>query len=65
MQKVFEKIIEKLEELNIENQSCSKCTYREECDTMQEKNDIADNVCLCTMLMKLKARESEKHGKIY
>lgn len=57
MQEVFEKILEKLEGMNIENQSCDKCVYIKECDYMQEKNDIADNVCLCTMLMKLKAVE--------
>ena len=62
MQEVFEKIIEKLQELNIEKQSCSKCAYREECDAMQEKNDIADDVCLCTMLMKLKAIEIVKQA---
>lgn len=54
---MIEKMLKKLEELNIESQSCSECAYIKECDAMQEKYDIPDNVCLCTMLMKLKAKE--------
>lgn len=45
---VFEKIIEKLEELQEEN-TCGYCRYRKKCNEVQEKVSVATDLCGATM----------------
>ena len=49
MQEVFEKIIEKLEEIQIEN-TCSDCPHKEKCDEVQENiSDETTDLCGATI----------------
>ena len=49
MQEVFDKIIEKLEEIQIEN-TCSDCPHNEKCDEVQENiSDETTDLCGATI----------------
>lgn len=48
MQKVFEKIIERLKELKTDN-SCRSCQYREKCNEVQETASESTDLCGATM----------------
>ena len=49
MQEVYEKIIEKLEEIQIEN-TCSDCPHKEKCDEVQENiSDEKTDLCGATI----------------
>lgn len=57
-----EKVIEQLEKLDVENQSCQNCKYIKECDDMQEKYNPSEKADLCAMLTRIKAIEIVKKG---
>ena len=49
MKKLIEKIIEKLEEIQIEN-TCSDCPHKEKCDEVQENiSDEKTDLCGATI----------------
>ena len=49
MKKLIEKIIEKLEEIQIEN-TCSDCPHKEKCDEVQENiSDETTDLCGATI----------------
>ena len=63
MQKLIEKIIEKLEEIQIEN-TCSDCPHKEKCDEVQENiSDETTDLCGATikaLAIEIVKQEAEK-----
>ena len=65
MKKLIEKIIEKLEEIQIEN-TCSDCPHKEKCDEVQENiSDETTDLCGATikaLAIEIVKQEAEKYN---
>ena len=65
MKKLIEKIIEKLEEIQIEN-TCSDCPHKEKCDEVQENiSDETTDLCGATikaLAIEIVKQEAERFG---